>query len=424
MSKPLSPLAQLRVDLETHSPREIAAAALEKANSNASRNVFLSMDAERTLAEAEALPARFPDPAKRPLLYGVPVAVKDCFDMAGFPTSCGSRFYAEKNGIAREDSAVVARLRQMGAIITGKTHMHPLAYGITGENAEYGDCLQPADATLLTGGSSSGSAASVQEGSSIAAIGTDTGGSIRAPAAFCNLAGYRATVGLGDWRGGAHLAQSFDTLGWLFRDLRDGPVLAAALLDVPMVAANPAVRVGVVAGAFLDECEPEVLDSYRMWQQRLRSAGAELRSVEPDFWHDAFEIYAGIQASEAAKIHNGNFDHFETVIADRLRWGASLPSETVDALRERHKVFRSRVDALLDGGYLILPCAQMGRLIAGADHSNTRQTILRYTTPISLAGMPVVTLPGDGGGVQLVAPRGRDAELLAFAAKLPLKPSA
>ena len=148
---------------------------------------------------------------QRPALFGVPVAVKDCFDVAGYPTTCGSRFYAEKNGIARTDSTVAARLRQAGAVIMGKTHLHQLAYGITGENSEYGDCLQPKHPQLLTGGSSSGSAASVQEGSAVAAIGTDTGGSIRVPAALCGLAGYRSSLGLGGAGsvGGRHASRCF-----------------------------------------------------------------------------------------------------------------------------------------------------------------------------------------------------------------------
>src|SRR6185437_11091915 len=112
---------------------------------------------------------------------------------------------------------------------------------------------------LLTGGSSSGSAASVQEGSAIAAIGTDTGGSIRAPAALCGLAGYRASIDLGRWQGSAHLAPSFDTVGWLFQDLRDGPLLASALLDVEQIAPPANVRVTVVEGSFLEECEPAVM---------------------------------------------------------------------------------------------------------------------------------------------------------------------
>src|SRR6201992_2249609 len=220
----MSSLTPLQTPLSARDPVALAEEALAHANSNAGRNVYLAMEQQRTLEEAKALNARFP---KRPPLFGVPIAIKDCFDVAGYPTTCGSRFYAAQNGFAATDSAVVTRLRQAGAVITGKTHLHQLAYGITGENSEYGNCLQPRDAALLTGGSSSGSAASVQEGSAVAAIGTDTGGSIRVPAALCGLDGYRATLGRGDWRGGAHLAECFDTMGWFFRDVEDAPLLAA-----------------------------------------------------------------------------------------------------------------------------------------------------------------------------------------------------
>jgi aspartyl-tRNA(Asn)/glutamyl-tRNA(Gln) amidotransferase subunit A len=144
----MSPLTE--TSLSARSPVQLAEEAFARANSNAGRNVFLAMDQQRTLEEAEALNARFP---KRPLLFGVPIAIKDCFDAAGYPTTCGSRFYAAKNGIAKTDSAVVARLREGGAVIMGKTHLHQLAYGITGENSEYGNCVQPRDAALLTGGS-------------------------------------------------------------------------------------------------------------------------------------------------------------------------------------------------------------------------------------------------------------------------------
>ncbi|MGA9250747.1 MAG: amidase family protein, partial [Candidatus Acidiferrales bacterium] len=148
-------------------PRAAAERALARANSNAGGNVYLALDTDAVLREADALPRKFAADAKPPL-YGLPVSLKDCFDLAGFPTSAGARFYAARNGIAREDSALAARLRALGGIIIGKTHLHQLAYGITGENPDYGDCVQPNDARRLTGGSSSGSAASVQEGSAVA----------------------------------------------------------------------------------------------------------------------------------------------------------------------------------------------------------------------------------------------------------------
>jgi aspartyl-tRNA(Asn)/glutamyl-tRNA(Gln) amidotransferase subunit A len=418
----MSLLTPLQTALSAQQPALPAKEALARANSNAGRNVYLALDRERVLAEATALTTRFPDPAQRPPLFGVPIGVKDCFDVAGYPTTCGSHFYAEKNGIVAADSAVAARLRQAGAVIMGKTHLHQLAYGITGENSEYGDCVQPENPQALTGGSSSGSSASVQEGSAVASIGTDTGGSIRVPAALCGLAGYRSTLGLGGapaWEGGFHLAVSFDTLGWLFRDLRDGPALAAALLDVPVVAAPQAVTIAAVGEAYLHDCEPAVLEVYRGWQTELLRHGAQIRVFEPDFWTDSREIFGGIQAHEAAAVHRGYFEHFEPTIRDRLAWGASLSDATIEDLRKRHVVFRGLMDQLLQQhDFLMLPCAPMTTLPVGADHSATRLKILRYTTPISLAGAPAVTLAAKGGGVQLVAARGSDARLLAFAASL------
>jgi len=427
----VSSLEVLRASLRSGAimPRVVVEDALARANSNVGHNVYLALDAERALCDADELPARFPG-ANKPLLYGLPVSLKDCFDLAGLVTSLGSRFYARRNAAAIEDSAVAARLRSQGAVIVGKTQLHPLAYGITGENPDYGDSTQPCHATLLTGGSSSGGAASVQEGSAVAAIGTDTGGSIRVPAALCGLAGYRASIGLaherGLWRGGVHLADSFDTLGWLFRDLRDGPLLAALFdLDVS-AAAETTVRIGVVAREFLDDCEPVVSDCFTLWQERLRGLGAELVPIESSFWEEALEIYALIQASEAAAIHmaatGGDFSSFERTIAERLAWGASIPAAELQRFRLRHTAFREKMDVLLrEHDFLIVPCAPVARLMVGADHTSSRKAILRYTTPFSLAGNPVVTLPGEGGaGVQLAAARGDDAKLVAYAARLGL----
>ena len=303
----------------------------------------------------------------------------------------------------------------------GKTHLHQLAYGITGENSDYGDCVQPRNAAWLTGGSSSGAAASVQEGSAIASIGTDTGGSVRAPAAFCGLAGYRSSLGLGDWRGAAHLAPSFDTLGWLFRDLRDAPLLANALLDVPLInhSSNTKLRIGSVDTAFLHDCEPQVLDAFADFKTLLKSLDIEVDDISTESWTGSFDFFSAIQASEAAAIHAGNFTHFEPAIAERLEWGASISIEELQQLRGRHEDFRRAFDRLFDSrDFLILPCAPVSVLLAGADQSSARKRILRYTCPASLAGTPVVTVPLEGAGVQLVGRHGEDAKLVAFAAWL------
>ena len=408
----------------TIGPADLAAEARARANRNAGRNTYLWQDRTWTISEAaraDAMPrgdgGMFGD--GRTPLWGLPVSIKDCFDLAGAPTSCGVRFYRDLHGPATRDSWVAERLRSAGAVIVGKTHLHPLAYGITGENPEFGDCTQPGNPLALTGGSSSGAAASVLEGSAVAAIGTDTGGSIRVPAALCGLVGYRASLGRGVWRGGAHLAQSFDTMGWLYRYLEDGSWLGSFFApDEPLPLRNFS-RFAFVNSGFLHDCEPEIADSFHAFAAELESLGLRGEQLDVSWWAEAFEIFAPIQAWEAARIHAGYFDHFEASIRERLEWGARISDSEIAALRKRHAQFRSRVDGLLaEHELLLLPASPVAQLAAGADHSGTRRRLLRYTTPFSLAGVPVVTVPCAPGGAQLAASREFDESLLALTVRL------
>jgi aspartyl-tRNA(Asn)/glutamyl-tRNA(Gln) amidotransferase subunit A len=410
-------------------PAKLAGQALARSNSNAGRNVYLWQDAEWTLAEAaraEAIPRGTGGPFGdgHSALWGLPVSVKDCFDLAGAPTSCGVRFYRESNGIAAKDSWLVEQLRAMGAVIVGKTHLHGLAYGITGENPEFGDCIQPGTTDHLTGGSSSGSAASLMEGSAVAAIGTDTGGSVRVPAALCGLAGYRSSLGRGNWRGAAHLAESFDTLGWLFRDLEDAPLLAvpyaATLIQRPERTFS---RFAYVGDDFLHDCEPEVAAGFHTMIRELQALGLQGRAIDTSWWADTIDIFAPLQAAEAAQLHAGNFAHFERPIRERLQWGASLGAEEVAVLRKRHSEFRSRMDELFASQELVmLPSAPVSALKTGAGDGGVavRKRLLRYTSPFSLAGVPCVAIPCTAGGVQLAAAREDDEPLLELAARIGL----
>jgi Asp-tRNA(Asn)/Glu-tRNA(Gln) amidotransferase A subunit family amidase len=429
-----SPLTSLRraIALSETDPHAIASAAAAKANSNASDNTYLALTTNEALRRAEQLPKDFADVQNRPPLYGIPVSIKDCFDLTGTITSCGSRYYAQLNPRTTKNSWVAQRLLEAGAIIPGKTHLHQLAYGITGENAEYGNCVQPRDAALLTGGSSSGAVASVQEGSALAAIGTDTGGSVRVPAALCGLAGYRASLGVScgeeRWAGAFHLAPSFDTLGLLFRDLRDGPALANAIYDVPFANAPAQPRIGYVGDDFTHDCEPEVLSAFATWKQHLTHHGSTLTPIDTAFWADSLEIFSTIQASEAAQIHRGRYQHFEPAIAERLTWGASITNTQLETLHHRLDIFRTQISSLFQQvDLLLVPCSPVNKLLSGEDQSHIRKAILRYTTPASLAGVPAVVLAGEaigapfGTGMQLVAAPMQDASLLAFAASLPTR---
>jgi Asp-tRNA(Asn)/Glu-tRNA(Gln) amidotransferase A subunit family amidase len=441
-----SPLQSLRDELASSSTAlpSITLRFAANANSNASHNTYLGSYSTEALHRAERLPRIFPEKPPRPFfpdkptrspLYGIPISIKDCFDVAGTITTCGSTFYAHHNPPAQKNSWVAQRLLDAGAILTGKTHLHQLAYGVTGENPDYGDCLQPRDATLLTGGSSSGAAASVQEGSALAAIGTDTGGSIRIPAALCGLAGYRTSHGIAHreerenredhWTGGYHLAQTFDTIGLIFRDLRDAPTLASAIFDITPAPTQPTIRIGYAANDFLHDCEPSVLAAFEAWKQNLAQHGAELSPADTTFWTDAPSIYSPIVASEAAVIHRGHFQHFDPVIAERLAYGASIPATELQTLHTRLQKFHLQMSALFESfDFLIAPCAPVSKLRAGQDHTESRKAILRYTTPASLAGLPAVALPGEylgapmGTGVQLLAAPMQDASLLSFASAL------
>ncbi|MGH9589832.1 MAG: amidase [Terracidiphilus sp.] len=405
-------------------PSELADLALSRSNGNVGRNTYLWQDLTWTRSEAahaDAMPRGEGGPFGdgRSALWGLPISVKDCFDLAGAPTTIGVRFFAELNGNATRDSWLVEQLRAAGAVIVGKTHVHPLTYGITGENPEFGDCLLPDDPGAFTGGSSSGAVASVLEGSAVAAIGTDTGGSVRAPAALGRVAGYRATLGRGDWLGGAHLAESFDTIGWLFRDLEDAPLLAAPFAPASAAPAQRFHRFAVVSADFLHDCEPDIVANLETTARELERLGLERRSFDASWWSVSREIFSPIQAWEAARIHAGNFERIQPEIRERLEWGASINDAQLRALRELHKGFCKRMDELFAAHeLLLLPAIPIARLAAGADHSQTRPRLLRYTAPFSLAGVPIVTIPCAHGGMQLAAARDCDESLLQLAAQL------
>jgi aspartyl-tRNA(Asn)/glutamyl-tRNA(Gln) amidotransferase subunit A len=409
---------------ETVTPVDLAELALARVNQNRGHNTFLWLDPAWTLSEAaraEAMPrgAGGPFGDGRDALWGLPISLKDCFDLSGAPTTCGVRFYRDLNGPAAQDSWLAERLRAAGAVIVGKTHLHSLTYGITGENRDFGDCLQPGDNGALTGGSSSGAAASVLEGSVVAALGTDTGGSIRAPAALCGLAGYRASLGRGNWQGGAHLAQSFDTMGWLFRDLEDAPLLAGFFAPSDAASTQSFTRFAVPGDSLFHDCEPEILASFHATIAELEALGLRAVKIDAKWWDESFEVYSPIQAWEAARVHAGHFDHIEPALRERLEWGARITPSEISILRQRHAEFTARMDELFAAhGLLLMPAAPVTRLVAGADHSQTRGRLLRYTTPFSMAGVPVVSLPCAAGGMQLAAARGCDESLVELAARL------
>src|SRR5262249_28289491 len=148
-------------------------------------------------------------------------------------------------------------------------------------------------------------------------------------------------------------------------------------------------RFAFVHDTFLYDCEPQIVESLHGVVRGLQALGLDAQPISPDWWADAAEIFPRLQAVEAAQVHAGNFDRFEPTIRDRLRWGASIAFDEIEALRRRHSEFRTRMDELFAMHDLVLlPCASVARLATGEDHSQTRSRLLRYRTPFSLAGVP------------------------------------
>jgi Asp-tRNA(Asn)/Glu-tRNA(Gln) amidotransferase A subunit family amidase len=365
-------------------------------------------------------------------LRGLPVSVKDLMDVAGERTGCGSRQVMRSAMPERCDAAFVEKWRDAGALLVGKTHLNEHAYGITGENPWLGDCTIPGDPGALTGGSSSGAAASVLEGSAWIGLGTDTGGSLRVPASLCGLVSLRAPGWFPDHRGTRPLAPGFDTLGWIQRGLGDVEFVARALLGGAVDGARDdamPTRLGWMTGRLLEGCDPAVLGAFDSLRGRLTEAGLEVDAVASDGFENAVDVFAMLQAREAFGVHQVELardpDCYSAPVRARLEWGGALRAEELgQAAAERTRIV-SHLDGLLEGGrVLLLPAAPMTRLVAGVDHSRTRREILKLTTPASLGVYPVLTVPDEslGGrvrvGYQFIAERGGEWRLVELAERL------
>lgn len=401
---------------------DVVSEAISGARSSPGSRAFVWLDEAGARARSEALRQ---GPPGGPL-WGLPISVKDLFDVAGLPTTCGSPFYAGTRPVPDADSGDVGRWRAAGTVIVGKTVLNEFAYGITGENRCFGDCTQPAHPGRLTGGSSSGAAASVLMGAAAIALGTDTGGSLRVPAALCGLVSYRASLGFADWSGSFPLAHSFDTVGWLQRSLGDVAFVARARhpgVEAPPLSRPP--KVAVMAGDWLAPAEPEILEALGRFSGSLRRAGAEVVEIPATGWEKAVELFVPIQAHEAHSIHArylpSHSGAYDPGILARLEMGRGVgASRHADLLGEKAEFARGLQALFQDVDLLVAPASAMRELKAGADHAATRPRLLKLTAPASLGGLPVLTVPWledglPGIGFQVMAPHGQDARLWAFA---------
>jgi amidase/aspartyl-tRNA(Asn)/glutamyl-tRNA(Gln) amidotransferase subunit A len=361
--------------------------------------------------EAE-LAARFRTSRRDGPLGGVPFFAKDLFDFAGTPTFAGSTFLPEVRAAGAVDGAFARALHQAGAVFAGKTHLHEFAYGITGENPHYGDCEHPLLPGRTTGGSSSGSAAAVAAGLVPFALGTDTGGSVRVPAAFCGLYGFRLAP-RDPWISDAvALAPTFDTAGWFTANAKDMQAALAALVG-PL---EP--RRSVPQGVYLElpGLDPEVAVACRDAAQRLAApATPELTATLLAVFAPASDAYHTIVAREAWAVHASWAEKFrasyDPAVWQRLNRAHALTAEQIAfAAATLASVRRGWAEYFRDHDFLILPATPCPAPTKAECTLEMRHRLIRLTAPASLGGLPVLTVPvplpgGFTTGLQIVLPR-------------------
>jgi Asp-tRNA(Asn)/Glu-tRNA(Gln) amidotransferase A subunit family amidase len=267
----------------------------------------------------------------------------------------------------------------------------------------------------------------VQGATAAVGLGTDTGGSIRVPAALCGLVGFRASLGSVDLSGMIPLAPRFDTCGWLQRNLEDFPLVFAGLNTTRAPRAPAVWRIGFWEGPWLDVGEAKVLATYRDLARLLARRGARVQWHRSDGLKEAGDLFAPMQAYEAARHHRRMLERhrleYDPAVRARLDWGASIKASDYHSLRQKSALFCRRLNlAWRTCDLMIAPACPFLALNAREDQAARRGAILQLTTPFSLGGLPALTFPWGGNapspGWQIIAPHGEDGRLVSFAATL------
>jgi amidase/aspartyl-tRNA(Asn)/glutamyl-tRNA(Gln) amidotransferase subunit A len=345
-------------------------------------------------------------------LAGVPFFAKDLFDTAGWSTFAGSTFLPEVRP-ARGDSRWITELKRHGAVLAGKSQLHEFAYGITGENPHYGDCEHPHFAGRTTGGSSSGSAALVAAGVVPFALGTDTGGSVRVPAAFCGIYGFRLTPGDPWIRDAFPLSPTCDTAGWFTANAEDMRQTWRLLMAPESVAPTP-------RGAYLalPGLDPDVATAYVREASALAAPlpdpiANELRST----FDPAAKAYHTIVARDAWAVHQAWAERYRSRY-DPVVWQRLKRVDDLSAADHEHadstlaSVRRAWTEFFADYDYLIMPATPCAAPLKADCTLALRSRLIALTAPASLGGRPVLTVParlpsGLTTGLQIVM---RDAK--------------
>jgi aspartyl-tRNA(Asn)/glutamyl-tRNA(Gln) amidotransferase subunit A len=378
-------------------------------------NAFVTVTADLARAQAREADAQIAGGGYRGPLHGIPVAVKDLFATKNIRTTAGSRILSD--WIPDEDATVVRNLREAGAVLLGKLGLHEFAYGISSVNPHFGDVHNPWDTSKIPGGSSGGSAVAVAAGEAYAALGSDTGGSIRIPASLCGCVGLKPTFGRASLFGAVPLAWSLDHPGPLARTVRDVAVATAAIAGFdprdPISAQQPVpdflaridqgpqgLRVGVPSDHVWDQCDPAIARSVRDAIEQLAQAGAEVREIR---WPNA-AAYATASSAvlgiEARAYHEGAFPgrsaEYGPLIRARLASQGDVDAETyARSMRLLIEARAGTADGDLDGvDVLAMPTVpSRAWTIEEAKEIPRPSEWTRITRIFDLTGQPAISVP-------------------------------
>jgi len=429
------------------SPAELTQAFLQKIEElNPQLNAFITVTSEQAMEQAQTAEKEIEEGKWRGPLHGIPISLKDLIDVAGVPTTAASGQLLDN--VATEDAELVRRLRLAGAVLLGKTNLHEFAYGGSTVVSYFGPTRNPWDLARITGGSSGGAAAAVAAGLCPAAIGSDTAGSIRMPAALCGVVGMKPTYGAVSTHGVQALSWSYDTLGPITRTTADAALvldaiagyderdMASLLWPLNSFAAGTnrdlsKVRVGVPRAGFFDEIDPEVASAVEQALQTIVSFTAGLKDVtvpmDPDYTVHICEAYI-CHSKWLAK----SPDRYQPETLRRVRSGEKVTlSDYIQKRRQLDHYRRAAVElAFHDVDVIVTPTApilppEIGLLQQELKELRRKETaLLRNTRPFNLLGVPAVSVPcgfssaGLPIGLQIAARPGADALVLAMAERL------
>jgi len=417
-------------------------AALARADSANDLNIFTRLDGDRALERAAAIDASVAAGDDLGPLAGVPFVVKDLIDQAGIPNTCGASFAPY---VPASTAPCVSRMEAAGAIPIGRVGLHEFAFGFSSENPWFGPVRNPLDPTLSPGGSSGGSAAAVAAGVVPIALGTDTGGSVRVPAALCGLVGLKVTHGRGSIRGVYPLATGLDTVGPIAGSVSDAELMYRVIavhdtadpvsIDKPVAVATEPEELSdlrlAIPHPWVDTgYEPRIEQAFADLEQRLREAGVTIDHVTIE---ETAPSAHGLPSAyyEAAAVHRVRFE------ADAAAYGADLQVRLTDAMAvtqgqyEAALRWRAQIRAGLErtlGSYdaLLTPTTAAVTKRIGVDEielttgaAHYRSPLSHFTAPVNNAGLPALSLPVTAGGtpplgLHLIGRPWGESELLAI----------